>query len=519
MRAELRTFVLVLTNPARAFAALSSRRLCGMSVVLLLYFALTKATRRGLLGGLQDIADSWSIGVLLLCLLAAGATIVGAAVIKGIARLAGRRLSLYRIINITAFAQVPRFLLSLVLSALLWILPMSTRQALLVNQKSGVWLAVAVVGLAVLVYCLGLMVYGLAQPVPDEAETCPPGTGIARLDTIVYWIASISSLLQAAVIGAISPVALPWLGCAYSDATICLRVLPAPAVFVGTHPVALCLLLGIVVPGILFVIRRYDRSAGRRRRLVAGILVLLVTGYCCLAESVLVPYLEYRSITALASHPLPEAAALLQARLAEMPDLGDAVQHDGTVDIRVGDVEVAVSTTVVSRMAGNPYLGHVRECTIRFDTAVRGMSCSMRDSFGFGEGDTDSEAYAKGIDSWLGKIGIPLLRAIGGAEPEVEAEGYRFYMGIGDRDLRDNPEMAESLLRALAPHLGELPSGVSLILLHAASRGLDGRPMARCLINGQEDEELGELVMSVYRSHFRDLMIQQVLVVVPDRQP
>ncbi len=169
---QLKAIIGVITEPKKTFQDLSSSRLYALAFLSPLYFGYARAARTGSIQKMTDMVGNNLFAYAILLIIGLVAIFLGAALVKLIVRLFGKRLTLVKLMNIYGYALVPRLLVSIPMSICLAMLPQTTKDMMLLGEIPGWFLALSALGGIALIYAIVLMVYGIVvSPSYDKAQT------------------------------------------------------------------------------------------------------------------------------------------------------------------------------------------------------------------------------------------------------------------------------------------------------------------------------------------------------------
>lgn len=176
MKNQIAAFLGVLWQPKRTMRELPSDRLYALAVLAPLYFAVVRAFRPRNHALLHDKLGGNIQIVLFVLVITIVLLPVGGWLMQQVLRLFGKRLSVFKILNISGYAHVPRILVVLIGYIMLFVNP----TLLMDDRPSPSIIAIIVLGLVSMIYTLFLSIYGFVVSPSEEVEKT--GTGLQVQD-------------------------------------------------------------------------------------------------------------------------------------------------------------------------------------------------------------------------------------------------------------------------------------------------------------------------------------------------
>ncbi len=134
-----------------------------MGFLVSLYFTYARAERTGAMSR----AGGGFLALGIVAALAVLAYLFGGLVLKLVVRLFGKSLSYRKVLNLVGYAQAPRLFLALPSSLVVACLPQATKTAFLAGEHQVAMVALAVLGMVLLLYSMFLLIWGLVLS-PDQ---------------------------------------------------------------------------------------------------------------------------------------------------------------------------------------------------------------------------------------------------------------------------------------------------------------------------------------------------------------
>jgi hypothetical protein len=175
MTDQLKAIPRVLYRPRSTLRSLPADRLYLLAFLAPLYFTYARAVRTGNLAKLTERAGSTLLAYALFLSLAIAFIPLGALLVKLIIRLFGKRLTLFKLMNLYGYALVPRLLIAIPMSLYVnFLMPEEDKMFLILGEAPSWFNIVAVLAGVVFVYSIALGVYGIvvspSTSTPREAS-------------------------------------------------------------------------------------------------------------------------------------------------------------------------------------------------------------------------------------------------------------------------------------------------------------------------------------------------------------
>jgi hypothetical protein len=177
---QLKAIPRVLYRPKSTLKNLPSDRLYLLAFVTPLYFGYARAVRTGTFTKLTDVTGNKLCTYAIFVLLGLVFIPLGALLVKAIIRLFGKRLTLFKLMNLYGYALIPRLLISIPLSIYVnFLMADDTKLFMILGEFPSWFIIAAFIGGVVYIYCIVLYIYGIviSPSTPKEIWVVPGSSG------------------------------------------------------------------------------------------------------------------------------------------------------------------------------------------------------------------------------------------------------------------------------------------------------------------------------------------------------
>lgn len=172
---QLKAIVGILYKPKSTLKNLPSNKLYVLAVLAPLYFGYARGMRTGSFNKLTEITGNKLLTFLLFIIISVVFIPLGALIMKMIIRIFGKRLTLFKLMNLYGYAYVPRLLISIPLSLYVnFLMPEDTKFLMMLGEMPSWMKIAAAVSGVVFLYCIALYFCGIVvspstpPSIPDQ---------------------------------------------------------------------------------------------------------------------------------------------------------------------------------------------------------------------------------------------------------------------------------------------------------------------------------------------------------------
>lgn len=169
-------------RPKAALTSLPNDKICVFAILVPLYFGYARALRTGGVSKIAELTGSKFITLGIIVVLGLIGIFLGGVVVKLIVMLFGKRLKLFKLINLHGYSMIPRFMISAPTSLYVNYLMSEDQKIELMLGMFPLWFKVgAIAGGILLFYGIALYIFGIVVS-PGIEDSTPPDV-IKRVNT------------------------------------------------------------------------------------------------------------------------------------------------------------------------------------------------------------------------------------------------------------------------------------------------------------------------------------------------
>ena len=170
MKEQLKAVLGIILRPKTTLINLPSENLYLLGLLSPLYFGITRVLRKGLLDNFIESTPIHKqiIGFFALLILGTIFIFLWAILVQAVILIFKKRLSVFKLLNIWGYSEVPRLVISLTVNFILVVLPYEVKINLFTEPPLIFSAIFGVIGFIVMIYSLFLFVFGIIVSKSEE---------------------------------------------------------------------------------------------------------------------------------------------------------------------------------------------------------------------------------------------------------------------------------------------------------------------------------------------------------------
>ena len=161
MKKQLDALGGMLIKPRQTILDLPTNHFYFLSFLIYAYFNISRLYRKGHIYLLADVVGSTTIALIVSLAMLPIFFVLGSYLIKIVIRLFKREISVTKVMNIAGYAQVPRFVFSLIISFVIYVRYQNTKSDVFLQKPDLMMIILYIIGFALLLFTAYLSIWGV----------------------------------------------------------------------------------------------------------------------------------------------------------------------------------------------------------------------------------------------------------------------------------------------------------------------------------------------------------------------